>query len=151
MSYFTVDEDGEKRIEPPSLEDRNNVKAFVSLLKLLYGASLKSNASFHDTSNTYFGELCEIRYHLNEWSQNEDSTLSNIAGNMKVNYDQYLASINNINPLLFISLVLDSRYKMEFLKHCLNLSYDDSAAEMTKSVKDTLKLLHENYKTRSSK
>lgn len=131
-----VDEDGEKRIEPPSLEDRNNVKAFVSLLKLLYGASLKPDASFHDTSNTYFGELCEIRYHLNERSQNEDSTLSNS---------------NLCYKMEFISLVLDPRYKMEFLKHCLNLCYDDSAAEMTKSVEDALKLLHENYKTQSSK
>lgn len=143
MSHFTDDEEGEIRIASPSSEDWNKIKVFVSSTKILYDASLKFNASLHVTSNTYFHELCEIQCNLDKWSQSKDSALSNMAGGLKMKYDKYLGSINNINPLLLISLMLDPRYKMEFVRCCFDEFYGTLAAETTKSIEDPLKHLYE--------
>ena len=147
LSYCIDDEDGKKSIGPPSLDDWRNIEVFVRILKIFYDTSLKFN-TLQVTSNTSFHELCEIQSKLIKWSQSQDHVLCDMARSMKVKYDTYLGSVNNINPLLFVSLVLDPRYKIEFLKYCFNELPDVAlAAETTKNVEDILNRLYECYST----
>lgn len=46
LSHFTDDEEGEKRIAPPSSEDWNKIKVFVRFMKILYDASFQVQCFF---------------------------------------------------------------------------------------------------------
>ncbi|XP_024019188.1 zinc finger BED domain-containing protein RICESLEEPER 2-like [Morus notabilis] len=104
------------------------------------------NATLNVTSNSYFHELCEMQNQLSELSKQDDSMLSSMAMSMKKKYNKYWGSVENINCLLFVVVVLDPRYKMDSLTYCFSVVYDSSTSEtLAKNVKDTMYRLHEVY------
>lgn len=148
VSNFTDDEAAKKKIGHPSVEDWNNVGAFVEILKILYDATLKFNASLPVTSTAYFLELCGIQSELTKLCQRRDSTLGRMACSMKRKYEKYWGLVDS-NQMLFVLVVLDPRCKMEFVKYLFNELLDaDSAAQMTKKVESTLMSLYKYYSTR---
>jgi hypothetical protein len=46
----------------------------------------------------------------------DDDMLSAMAFRMKLKFDKYWGDLEKINPLLFIAIVLDTRYKMKVLE-----------------------------------
>ncbi|XP_024022960.1 zinc finger BED domain-containing protein RICESLEEPER 2-like [Morus notabilis] len=146
VSYFWEDEGGKQKIGPPLDDDWKNVKVFVKFLKTFYDITLKFSATLNVTSNSYFHELCEMQNQLSELSKQDDSMLSSMAVSMKKKYDKYWGSVENINCLLFVAVVLDPRYKMDYLTYCCSIVYDSSTSEtLAKNVKDTMYRLHEVY------
>lgn len=95
VSNFTNDEGGKKKIGHPSVEDWNNVGAFVEILKILYDATLRFNASLPVTSAAYFLELCGIQNELTKLCQSRDSTLGRMACRMKRKYDTYWGLVDS--------------------------------------------------------
>ncbi|XP_024031453.1 zinc finger BED domain-containing protein RICESLEEPER 2-like [Morus notabilis] len=84
---------------------------------------------------------------LSELSKQDDSIFSSIAVSMKKKYDKYWGSVENINCLLFVAVVLDPRYKMDYLTYCFSIVYASSTSEtLAKNVKDTMYRLHEGYR-----
>lgn len=73
------------------------------------------SGSKYVTSNSYFSELCNMQFELIQWSQDDNSILKNMAVSMKAKYDKYWGSIRKVNKLLFIVVVLDPRYKLEYV------------------------------------
>ncbi|KAK3229149.1 hypothetical protein Dsin_001030 [Dipteronia sinensis] len=70
---------------------------------------------------------------------------------MKQKYDKYWGSIESINKLLLISIVLDPRYKLDYVTFCLSHLYgNDTGEEMTKGLKELLCRLYEFYNGRNS-
>ncbi|XP_024024324.1 zinc finger BED domain-containing protein RICESLEEPER 1-like [Morus notabilis] len=106
----------------------------------------EDNATLNVTSNSYFHELCEMQNQLSKLSKQEDSMLSFMAVSMKKKYDKYWGNVENINYLLFVAIVLDPRYKMDYLTYCFSIMYDSFTSEiLAKNVKDTMYRLHEVY------
>ncbi|XP_024026908.1 zinc finger BED domain-containing protein RICESLEEPER 2-like [Morus notabilis] len=104
------------------------------------------NATLNVTSNSYFHELCEMQNQLSELSKQEDSMLSSMAVSMKKKYDKYWGNVKNINCLLFVAVVLDPRYKMDYLTYYFSIVYHSCTSEiLVKNVKDTMYRLHEVY------
>lgn len=65
---------------------------------------------------------------------------------MKAKYDKYWANVDNINVLLFIALVLDPRYKLDYIDWVIRTNYDDEGANMLfLKVKYTLRSLFDYY------
>ncbi|XP_024026800.1 zinc finger BED domain-containing protein RICESLEEPER 2-like [Morus notabilis] len=146
VSYFR-EEHGEKRkIGPPLDDDWENVKVFVKFMKTFYDITLKFSATLNVTSNSYFHELCEMQKQLSELRKQDDSMLSSMAVSMKKKYDKYWGNVENINYLLSVAVVLDPRYKMDYLTYCFSIVYDSCTSEtLTKNVKDTMYRLHDVY------
>ena len=68
------------------------------------------------TSNLYFHELCSIHSDLTSLIESgDDLVLSKMATSMKNKYDKYWGSIDSLNNLLLISVILDPRYKLKYV------------------------------------
>ncbi|KAK1362099.1 hypothetical protein POM88_046573 [Heracleum sosnowskyi] len=58
-----------------------------------------------------------------------------MVGSMKEKYDKYWGDVEDINPLFFLAIVLDQRYKMGYLKYCFECVYDaESVARIVMKV-----------------
>ncbi|TXG59748.1 hypothetical protein EZV62_014321 [Acer yangbiense] len=133
VSYFLEDESGKRKMGPPRFDDRETSRVFVKFLKKFYDATLKFSASLSVTSNLYFHEVFSIQSELTELSTNTDPFLGTMATSMKRKYDKYWGSIESINKLLLISVVLDPRYKLDYVTFCFGHLYgNDKGEEMTK-------------------
>ncbi|KAK3219013.1 hypothetical protein Dsin_012983 [Dipteronia sinensis] len=83
---------------------------------------------------------------MTKLSTNTDPFLGTIATSMKRKFNKYWDSIESINKLL-----LDPRYKLEYVKFCLGHLYGNGKGEeMTKDLKEILCRLHESYNGRNS-
>ncbi|TXG54220.1 hypothetical protein EZV62_019476 [Acer yangbiense] len=151
VSYFLEDESGKRKIRPPRFDDWETSRVFVKFLKKFYDATLKFSASLSVTSNLYFHEVFSIQSELTELSTNTDPFLGTMATSMQRKYDKYWGSIESINKLLLISVVLDPRYKLDYVTFCLGHLYgNDKGEEMTKGLKELLCRLYECYNGRNS-
>ncbi|KAK2633714.1 hypothetical protein Ddye_028506 [Dipteronia dyeriana] len=133
VSYFLEDESGKRKMGPPRFDDWETSRVFVKFLKKFYDATLKFSASLSVTSNQYFQEVFSIQSELIELSTNTDHFLGIMATSMKRNYDKYWGSIESINKLLLISIVLDPRYKLDYVTFYFGYLYGNDKGEgMTK-------------------
>ncbi|KAL5790391.1 hypothetical protein ACOSQ2_005279 [Xanthoceras sorbifolium] len=99
------------------------------------------------TSNLFFHELCSIETNLTSLAKSADSVLSEMTSSMKSKFDKYWEKIEDVNKLLIIALVLDPRYKLDYVKFCFGDMFDDKKTkEMTCDIRELLIQLYECYK-----
>ncbi|XP_050115467.1 zinc finger BED domain-containing protein RICESLEEPER 3-like isoform X1 [Malus sylvestris] len=98
------------------------------------------------TSNICFDTMCSIRSKLTTLSQSQDLLLGKMATSIKTKYDKYWGSLDD-NKLLIVSVVLDPRFKLDYVGEI----YDDSMVEeMGKGVKELLFRLYKVYSASDS-
>ncbi|XP_063949902.1 zinc finger BED domain-containing protein RICESLEEPER 2-like [Daucus carota subsp. sativus] len=115
-------------------------------LTTFYDVTLKFSGTLHVTSNNFYHEICEIHSQLNDFVDANDPLLSLMAASMKEKYDKYWGNADNINPLLFVAVVLDPRYKMRYLKYCFEAVYDfATVARLIVKVESVLQSLYTCY------
>lgn len=69
-----------------------------------------------------------------------------MARNMRRKHDMYWGSVDNINCILLVAMVLDQRYKLKYAKYYFGCFYDPSIAnELIKKVETVLHNLLEFY------
>lgn len=135
-----------KMVGPPYGNDQDNTRTFVKFLCTFYEVILKFNALLPVTSNTYYHEMCEIQSQLIDLATSEDKLLSSMPASMKKKYDKYWGDVEKINSLLFITIVLDPRFKMNYVKYCFGCMNDaKTAAKLTFKVEKTLQGLYVFY------
>ena len=76
---------------------------------------------------------------------NVDEIKKKMAESMKVKYDKYWDNIDNVNFLLHIALVLDSRNKLCYLEYCLGLIYGKHSTKCIEVLERMRKGLDELY------
>ncbi|KAK3228849.1 hypothetical protein Dsin_000730 [Dipteronia sinensis] len=95
----------------------------------------------------FFHELCSIATELTTLANSQDYLLSDMAGAMKSKFDKYWGKIEDVNTLLIIALVLDPRYKLDYVKFCFGDLFDDNKVKkMTFHIKEILIQLYDCYK-----
>ena len=96
------------------------------------------------TSNTYFHKLISIEDQLQQLcSVDGDPLLKSMAEEMKKKYDKYWESIDNINLMLFVAVILDPRYRLKYVKFWFKEWYGkDKGDAMSFKVQDALKRLY---------
>ncbi|KAH9771788.1 BED-type domain-containing protein [Citrus sinensis] len=107
MSFFN--EKKAEQIMPPTAEDWKNAEIFIEFLKFFNDVTVDFSASLSVTSNLYFHHLCTIQTQLHSYIENKDVLLSKMAEKMKIKCDKYWDSVDTINQLLIIAVVLDPR------------------------------------------
>jgi hypothetical protein len=76
----------------------------------------------------------------------QEAGLGAMAENMKPKFDKYSDNHDELNPLLFIAVSLDPRYKVKYLEFCFSNIYDTEKAKIfTKKVEDGLNRLFDWY------
>lgn len=119
---------------------------FVQFLEIFKDATVKFSASLTITSNLYFHRVSTIQSLLTAKCQDADSMLSTMAKKMKTKFYKYWGSVDNMNKLLIIAVVLDPRYKLEYVSFCFESLYDTNKVEaMVASIKDQLVAVYNSY------
>ena len=148
------DDDGNDMnpIGPPNHFDWEKVRALSKFLKLFYKATLRFSGSLFVTSNAYFHELVLIQHHLRALCGNgENPLLKDMAKNMKTKYDKYWGRVDRTNLMLFVAVVLDTRYKLKYVKFWFKQFYDrEQVDDMVAKVRDALDRLYGHYATKAS-
>ena len=117
LYFCEADGNGKKLIGPPNYLDWENVKTFVKFLGIFYEATLRFSGSLFVTSNTYFHELISIEDQLQQLCNVDgDPLLKSMAVEMKKKYDKYWGSMDNINLVLFVAIVLDPWYRLKYVR-----------------------------------
>lgn len=101
--------------------DWEKARKFAKFLKTFYNVTLKFSASLSVTSNIYFHEVCEIEQILRKMGDKQDYLLSSMANSMKIKFDEYWGNVDKVNNILIVAVVLDPRYKLEFVVHCIGI------------------------------
>ncbi|KAL5789539.1 hypothetical protein ACOSQ2_004427 [Xanthoceras sorbifolium] len=135
------------RVGPPKEDDWSKAKVFVQFLHVFYDITVKFSSYLSVTSNLFFHELCSIETELTSLVKSDDSVLSEMTSSMKLKFDKYWGKIKDVNKLLLITLVLDPRYKLDYVKFCFGNMFDDKKTkEMTCAIRKLLIQLYECYK-----
>ncbi|KAL4619674.1 hypothetical protein ACB092_06G097000 [Castanea dentata] len=133
LFFCESDGNGKKPIGPPNYLDWENVKTFVKFLGIFYEATLRFSGSLFVTSNTHFHELIIIEDQLQYLcSVDGDPILKSMAVEMKRKYDKYWGSMDNINLMFFVAVVLDPK----------EWYGKDKGNAMSPKVRDALKRLY---------
>ncbi|BBH05445.1 BED zinc finger, partial [Prunus dulcis] len=63
-------------------------------------------------------------------------------------FDKYWGNVNNINKLFFVTVILNPRYKMEYVEFCLDdlVSDENGVNEMSLEIKTLLHNLYDYYR-----
>lgn len=136
---------GELKNGPPEASDWVSAEDFAVFLKPFYDVTLHVCCSSSPTIHTTFGDLLKIYGLLQESS---DVVLSGIIKPMQDKYDKYWGKMENVNPYMFVAIVLDPRHKLEKLVDYYEVLYgefDVKVEQHEKKVKDLLYELYRSY------
>ncbi|XP_075101851.1 zinc finger BED domain-containing protein RICESLEEPER 2-like [Nicotiana tabacum] len=132
--------------------DWKNIKRINRFLEIFYLRTLKISGSRYVTSNIHFLKICVVASYLKQLIENKDIVLSEIAINMKEKFDKYWGDPGKINKIIFISCILDPRYKLELVGYALVKMFGDSrGATIQAEVKKYMNSLFNEYVRSNSK
>ncbi|KAL0560344.1 hypothetical protein IC582_000745 [Cucumis melo] len=147
VEYFEEGDRGNKRFGPPNVSYWLTVSMFIKFLKGFYETTTKISGSSYVTSNVGYKDINKIQFILNKWSNNNNSVLSLMAMNMKTKFDKCWGSLEKMNKLMFVAMVIDPRYKLRCLNYCLSDVYESDVKDVVESEKIYLYRLYDFYKS----
>ena len=152
--YFKeAEENGQKRVGPPTLEGWDEVHRLVKFLKLLFGCTLAFSASQTVTSTICYNEIVIIERNLIALSNSKDGVLRIQTREMRKKFEKYWDGLINMYPLVIIASVFDPRNKMQFASICFDKLYGKDSVEsghLRTSIRTLMKQLYEEYVSKVS-
>lgn len=142
LSYFS------KVGGPPTPNDWLEARKLIPVFKLFYSVTVRFSGQLYVTSSSFFHDflLMHNKIAMLIRGKEEEARLGSMAENMKRKFDKYWDNHDGLNPLLFLAVVLDPRYKVKYLDFCFSNIYDKVRAKsFTKKVEDSLTRLFEWY------
>ncbi|XP_021754810.1 zinc finger BED domain-containing protein RICESLEEPER 2-like [Chenopodium quinoa] len=131
----------------PTFDDWSNVRRFSEFLGSFYELTLRVSGTSYVTSNLFFHELVNVSSLLKELCASDDPEMCSMALKMKDKYDKYWGNPEKINMLIFIAVVLDPRYKLDYVEWMIKEIYDEYIAlKLVKNLRETLNALYEEYR-----
>ncbi|CAN1279080.1 Zinc finger BED domain-containing protein RICESLEEPER 2 [Linum perenne] len=122
------------------------VKSLLPFLKSFYDVTLKVSGSLYVTCNEFFHLVFGIGAMLNDLVNSINEGTKFMAQRMKPKNDKYWGNIDNMNHLLFIAVVLDPWYKLQYVKFGLELVYEkQKVQELLMRVNVSLDALFNYY------
>jgi len=67
------------------------------------------------TANIFFPKVCEIKFKINSWKEDENEIIRNMSSAMIEKYDKYWCDIQG---LMVVAVILDPHLKMIMLQAC---------------------------------
>ncbi|CAA0832590.1 Unknown protein [Striga hermonthica] len=123
-----------KKVGPPTDDDWEKVAAFVKFMRVFFDVTLNISASSKPTARKPFNDIVSLKCEIEEifdapitnHNTNYEKTLFNMSVQMRSKYNKYFDSLDDVNELMFVTLVLDSRFKLRYFTRVLErmLNYD---------------------------
>ncbi|KAK6939868.1 hAT-like transposase, RNase-H fold [Dillenia turbinata] len=130
----------------PTDIDWEFVRNLLPFFKIFYDTTVKLSDSYSVTGNEYMKEIYRIGMIIDKICESEDSDTASMVSKMKRKYDKYWNNIDKINTFLFIAVVLDPRFKLNYVNWVIEHSNDVNKAVLLKSkVQVVLSYLFETY------
>ncbi|KAM1985065.1 hypothetical protein ACFX16_013266 [Malus domestica] len=147
---------GKGRVGPPKDKDWDSAEIFVQFLKVFYLITLKVSASNYPTSNTAVHDVIAVereieKLFLPEYMQTGGSVevvLRDMAMSMRAKYRKYFGSIESLNQIFVVSLVLDPRFKLRHYMHLCRKQLhlpEEEIQKKSNEVKTLLKAMCDEY------
>ncbi|CAA0819781.1 Unknown protein [Striga hermonthica] len=147
---------GKKRVGPPNEEDWYRAEAFIKFLKVFFDVTLNVSCTNTPTAHKAFSEIVTIKCEIDDLfdapltnqSTDYERTLFNMSVQMRRKYRKYFDTIDDVNKLLLVALVLDPRYKLRYFSRVLQnmLQHDsDYVKRKTEELKDLIVTLTDLY------
>lgn len=83
------------------------------ILQVFYDVAEFFSGTRYPTANSFFAQICKIKFALSKWDSCENVVMQNMASKMAEKYDKYW---ENIHGILGVATVLDPRYKMSLIE-----------------------------------
>ncbi|XP_070031867.1 zinc finger BED domain-containing protein DAYSLEEPER-like [Nicotiana tomentosiformis] len=132
--------------------DWENVKRIIKFLEIFYLPTLKISESRYVALNIHFLKICAVAVYLKQLIANEDTVLSEMAKKMKKKFNKYWGDTGKMNKIIFMSYILDPRYKLESVGYALVKMFgEDPGATIQAEVKKCMTSLFSEYEKSSSK
>ncbi|XP_024162412.1 zinc finger BED domain-containing protein RICESLEEPER 2-like [Rosa chinensis] len=150
-----------KRVGPPVKADWEKAEIFVKFLRVFYDMTMRISATKHPTAHKAFHDIVAIEAEINAFfvpPEMSDGThgsetellMMEIAMKMRAKFRKYFGTVDDMNQLLLVALVLDPRFKLKNISHiCLTHLQFDAAEAKTKAneVKELLVSLTDLYRS----
>ena len=130
----------------PSEIDWIEATNLTKFLKRFYDMTCKISGSLYCTCNLYFPEVMRILKDLTTFQNSKDPSLVEMGKQMREKFDKYWGSLRKMNVMLFVAVVLDPRYKMNYLRVKYTTYYGEKDAhELVDRVRNAMNDLMEEY------
>ena len=84
----------------------------------------------------FFLELISIHNTIDLEYEKDGYLLRKMADYMKKKFEKYWGNFDNMNHLLYVGLVLDPRYKLQYLEYCFGALYENQkTTDMAKRIR----------------
>lgn len=97
------------------MSDWRNARRVTHFLKIFHKVTVRLSGSLHVTSSGFFHEFVLMQSKLKELAGHSDPNIATMSELMKKKFSKYWEDKEDLNSLLFITLILDPRYKVKFL------------------------------------
>ncbi|XP_024190222.1 zinc finger BED domain-containing protein RICESLEEPER 2-like [Rosa chinensis] len=143
------------RVGSPSEEEWDKVEVFVQFLRVFYEITLRVSASNRPTIHTTFHDVLSIESKISKLfikpeiaiGSDIEKVLSDMAANMRSKFIKYYGGFRDLNPLVFMGLILDPRFKLRHVTHLLtNEGFElEDVQNKTRELRNVLMSLDEEY------
>lgn len=130
----------------PSSVEWEKVEKINKFLGLFYDVTCIFSGTDYPTANLYFPSVFVCYTKLKENVESEDVYLRNMANRMIVKFEKYWSEFSLI---LAIAVVVDPRYKLQFVDWCYKKIYGFSNSVEFLRVKDKLFSIFDEYNQKS--
>ncbi|XP_050919470.1 zinc finger BED domain-containing protein RICESLEEPER 2-like [Lathyrus oleraceus] len=134
---------------PPSSDDWDIVRAFISFLKLFYEATNVFSTSQSVSLHSAFHQVSVIYCELKQATMNLNGVFASVGGDMMEKYNRYWWCASKMNKLIYFGIILDPRYKLSYIEWTFKDMYGVGsvfATGLIKSIKENLQKLYDWYK-----
>ncbi|XP_061998870.1 zinc finger BED domain-containing protein RICESLEEPER 2-like [Rosa rugosa] len=150
-----------KRVGPPVDADWDKAEIFVKFLRVFYDVTMRISATKNPTAHKAFHDIVAIQAEIDtlfvelEMSDGSETEkiMVDMAVKMRSKFIKYFGSIDDMNKLLLVALVLDPRFKLKNISHICTemLSYDvETVKAKYNEVKELLLSLTDLYANSSN-
>ena len=116
------------------------------MLRVFYDATVRISGSKYVTASYFLSEISDLSFLLDEMQSSSDIFVMHMGMNMKQKFHKYWGEPEKINYIIFIAIILDRRYKIEFLKFSIDQMYGkDLGNSLLTNLKSDLCALFDDY------
>ncbi|XP_021722397.1 zinc finger BED domain-containing protein RICESLEEPER 2-like [Chenopodium quinoa] len=126
--HYVIDLDERDGKGSHDSDDWNNMRRFSEFLQAFYDLTLHVSGSLYVTSKLFTHKLVSVAVLLKDLVSSDDLDMCLMACRMKEKYEKYWGDPEKINLLIFIVVVLDPRYKLDYVEWMITEIYDPIVA-----------------------
>ncbi|XP_042433857.1 zinc finger BED domain-containing protein RICESLEEPER 2-like [Zingiber officinale] len=125
----------------PSVDEWGQVEKIFKFLEVFYETTTLFSGVKYPTANLYFPRIFTVQLTISQALQSSDDFMRSMANRMFHKFDKYW---KDYNILFAIAVIVDPRFKMQFVEFCYNKLYGHGSNELS-LVRSKLVSLFEEY------